>query len=312
MGASHPKPFLPERQTSTMDSTSFERLLESGLPRDDMAPSHAGKAHGSSPHADSATSHTLESELDLLANSLKRKRSDSRDDPNGQKRNPPPPQLSEGRKRVDSVTEETSPATGGARERIVPIVGSSAEHPIELDDGTPEAAASDSSDPTARRETIVIDDDDWLDVEDVPSSIPAVRYAAKKLRRAEQRGAAPARVPLLPRKRRTTPAVQSQRGTIPVGPRQSKNYPELRIDDPEFLRAREHVEKVIEYTFERSELLLEALYPDRSKPVMIAGQLISYANYRLALLGDSVLKTALIDSRMQEGESLSTFPPTTH
>jgi hypothetical protein len=83
----------------------------------------------------------------------------------------------------------------------------------------------------------------------------------------------------------------------------------LRMDDPDFLRAKLHVEYVTGFTFTRPDLLREALCPVRGPPFNIEGRIVRSGNWRLALLGDTVLRTVLMDSRIWQEESLGKSPP---
>lgn len=175
----------------------------------------------------------LEHELELLGQSLKRKRriSDSGSEARG-RRTPSPPSFSAAEARQDSVI-------GDSFENPIEILGDSFARPIEIDD--------DDEGPVGGGVLLV-----------------------------------------------------------PAAPRNIGGFPVLRLQDPNFAPYKMRVEDVTGYTFKRSELLLEALYPYKC-PVVVGGRLVHSGNWRLALLGDAVLKTALVDSRIVVDETSGKF-----
>ncbi|SMR53531.1 unnamed protein product [Zymoseptoria tritici ST99CH_1E4] len=214
-----------------------------------------------------STMSTLEQELDLLGQSLKRKRSPSSDDLDGQH------------------STRTLPSRDRFTERRDSVVGSSLEHPIDLDDDSEDAEAGTLAALNLPREIIVIEDSDE-DVDISTASVPTDRRWQKRAPEREQ-------VPRPKRKKLSKSERAPKRRMFPV----------LVMDDPEFLRSKLMVERITRYTFKQTELLREALYPLKT-PIIISGRLIKSGNYRLAILGDTVLKTALLDSRFQVEETL--------
>lgn len=72
----------------------------------------------------------------------------------------------------------------------------------------------------------------------------------------------------------------------------------LNSSSPGFLAAKEHIESLIGHSFEKAELLLEAMYPVKNEWARIGpGLVLREANYRLAMVGDVVLKMAILDAR---------------
>lgn len=100
----------------------------------------------------------------------------------------------------------------------------------------------------------------------------------------------------LPRPRLAPPAAQ-------FVPYRQGTVRHLRLDDHHFLAAKSHVEALIAYKYKRQELLLEALYPLKNEWARAAlGPILREANYRLALIGDAVLKMAILDARYNLSE----------
>lgn len=67
---------------------------------------------------------------------------------------------------------------------------------------------------------------------------------------------------------------------------------------PGFLAAKDHIEDLIGHSFTDPRVLLEAMYPLKNEWARIGARLIlREANYRLALVGDAVLKLAILDAR---------------
>lgn len=72
----------------------------------------------------------------------------------------------------------------------------------------------------------------------------------------------------------------------------------LSLTGPHFLAAKGHVETLINYEFKKMELLLEAMYPLKNEWARIGtGLVLQEGSYRLALVGDVVLKMAILDAR---------------
>jgi dsRNA-specific ribonuclease len=68
------------------------------------------------------------------------------------------------------------------------------------------------------------------------------------------------------------------------------------MDDPIFLTDKEHMERLLQYTFKRPELLREAMYSSKGIPARLpGGRLLHEANFHLAQVGDAVLRTTLLD-----------------
>ncbi|SMQ51454.1 unnamed protein product [Zymoseptoria tritici ST99CH_3D7] len=208
---------------------------------------------------------TLEQELDLLGQSLKRKRSASSDSLDGQHHMRPPPNSGRVTARRDSVA------------------GSCLEHPIDLDDDSEDAEAGILAALNLPREIIVIEDSD----EDADISNTSISFSRSSRKRVRKRERLPERTRIPEPKRAAEP----------------KMYTVLVMDDAKFLRSKALVEEVTRYSFKKAELIREALYPFKTA-VIISDKLIKSGNWRLAILGDTVLKTALLDSRFGVNETL--------
>lgn len=216
---------------------------------------------------------TLEQELDLLGQSLKRKRSASSDSLDGQHHMRPPPNSGRVTARRDSVA------------------GSCLEHPIDLDDDSEDAEAGILAALNLPREIIVIEDSD----EDADISNTSISFSRSSRKRVRKRERLPERTRIPEPKRAAEP----------------KMYPVLVMDDAKFLRSKALVEEVTRYSFKKAELIREALYPFKTA-VIISDKLIKSGNWRLAILGDTVLKTALLDSRFGVNETLCKAPLSPH
>lgn len=71
---------------------------------------------------------------------------------------------------------------------------------------------------------------------------------------------------------------------------------DLLMDDPIFLAEKEHIETLLQYTFKDPTLLREAMYPLKKHPARLpGGQLLDEANFKLAQVGDTILRSTLLD-----------------
>jgi hypothetical protein len=94
----------------------------------------------------------------------------------------------------------------------------------------------------------------------------------------------------------------------------------LRMEDPSWLDTQEYIEGVIKYTFNSPVLLREAMWPIQKGWAYIteapsatgtegfAIRKFDEGNRKLAIVGDTVLKTVLLDTWFWEVEVIGRFP----
>lgn len=87
--------------------------------------------------------------------------------------------------------------------------------------------------------------------------------------------------------------------------------PELRLDDPSFQVSLQCIQDTVQHQFARPSLVREALVGERS-PVLIGGEAIPQDNQKMAMLGDTILKSAYMDTVTRRNELLCGNYPNLH
>lgn len=82
--------------------------------------------------------------------------------------------------------------------------------------------------------------------------------------------------------------------------------PTLDVDDPCFASSLAAIEDILNYNFNDRALVLEALLGER-REVMIGEKLVRQGSQRLAVLGDTMLRSAFWDANFTNDELVGMF-----